>query len=184
MTRGRFPHYSHFMKGINAVEQTVEFPVMRYGDVKWPPWRLALPANRVFAKQLVHTNNKEISKDRVIVPLWGKHTSGGSVDSPHKGTVTWKMFPFGDVIMSKIDTIALVWRDCNGTGIFPVTWIRLTHWDMADNYRPHFHMHILEWIFLNFKFHCRKFVSNCPINNKSAFELGNGLAQIRRQAIT
>ena len=111
-------------------------------------------------------------------------TSGGSVDSPQKGTVTRKMFPFGDVIMSKRDTIALVWRDCNRTGIFPVTWIRLTHWDMADNYRPHFHMHILEWIFLNFKFHCRKFVSNCSINNKSAFELGNGLAQIRRQSIT
>ena len=31
-------------------------------------------------------------------PLWGEFT-GDRMNSPHKGPVTWKMFPFDDVIM-------------------------------------------------------------------------------------
>ena len=56
-----------------------------------------LPANRMFAQQSVQIANKEISKVRVIVPLWGESTviSG----SPHKRRVTWKMLLFDDVIM-------------------------------------------------------------------------------------
>ena len=56
-----------------------------------------LPANRMFVQQSVQIANKEISKVRVIVPLWGESTviSG----SPHKRRVTWKMLLFDDVIM-------------------------------------------------------------------------------------
>ena len=56
-----------------------------------------LPTNRMFVQQSVQIANKEISKVRVIVPLWGEATviSG----SPHKRRVTWKMPLFDDVIM-------------------------------------------------------------------------------------
>ena len=33
-------------------------------------------------------------------PLWGEHTY-----SPHKGSVTWKRFPFDDVIISIVSTL-------------------------------------------------------------------------------
>ena len=44
---------------------------LRYGDVKWPSWRIELPVYRVFVQQCVQTNNKETSKAHVTVPLWG-----------------------------------------------------------------------------------------------------------------
>ena len=62
-----------------------------HGDVKWPSCRRQLPFSRAFVQQFVQTDNKETSKVRVTVPLWG--------DSPHKWTVTRKTFPFEDVIM-------------------------------------------------------------------------------------
>ena len=44
-----------------------------YSDVKWPSWRLELPVNRNFVHQFVKTN-KETSRVRVTVPLWGEST--------------------------------------------------------------------------------------------------------------
>ena len=65
------------------------FNSINYGDVKWPPWRLEIPANRVFVQQFVQTDNKT-AKFRVTVPLWGETTLTGCF--PHKGTVTRKTF--------------------------------------------------------------------------------------------
>ena len=56
-----------------------------------------LPANRMFVQQSVQIANKEISKVRVIVPLWGESTVISGF--PHKRRVTWKMLLFDDVIM-------------------------------------------------------------------------------------
>ena len=70
---------------------------MNQGDVKWPSWRLELPANRMFVQQFVQIANKEISKVCVTVPLWWESTVIGG--SPHKRRVTWKMLLFDDVIM-------------------------------------------------------------------------------------
>ena len=44
------------------------------------------------SQQCVQTNSEETSKVRVNVSLWGY--------SPHKGTVTRRMFPFDDVIIN------------------------------------------------------------------------------------
>ena len=38
--------------------------VRRYGDVKWPPWRLELPVNRVFVYSLVSLTTKIIEGPR------------------------------------------------------------------------------------------------------------------------
>ena len=61
-----------------------------YCDVKRPSWRLELPINRVFVQQLAEINNKGAFKVHVIVHLWGNPAV----------TVTRKMFPFYDVIMT------------------------------------------------------------------------------------
>ena len=58
-------------------------------------WRLKSPAFRLFAQQFVQVLIKENIKARRHWPLWGGiHRS--PVDSPHKGPVTRKMFPFYD----------------------------------------------------------------------------------------
>ena len=36
----------------------------------------------------------------------------GSVNSPHKGPVTWKMFPFDDVIMNVVDLMPMKYHIC------------------------------------------------------------------------
>ena len=46
--------------------------------------------------------------------------SPGPVNSPHKGPVTRKMFPFDDVIMSAI----FLWLFSNRTRTFAVLWLR------------------------------------------------------------
>ena len=73
---------------------------MGYGDVKWPSWRLESLASQMFVQQFVQTVNKEISKVRVTVHLWGESIVIGG--SPHKMRATWKTFLFDDVIMQKL----------------------------------------------------------------------------------
>ena len=40
------------------------FNSIHYVDVKWPPWRLKIPVNRVFVQQFVQTGNKNIKGPR------------------------------------------------------------------------------------------------------------------------
>ena len=62
----------------------------------WPRWRLKSPTSRLFTQPFIHTQMKT-SKLRVTDLCVGN--SPGPVNSPHKGPVTRKMFPFDDVIM-------------------------------------------------------------------------------------
>ena len=55
------------------------------------------PASPLFAQPFIQTQIKENIKAPRHWPLWGIHR--GPVNSPHKWTVTRKMFPFHDVIM-------------------------------------------------------------------------------------
>ena len=61
----------------------------------WPRWRLKSPASRLFTQSFIQTQIKE--NIRVTGLCVGN--SPGPVNSPHKGPVTRKMFPFDDVIM-------------------------------------------------------------------------------------
>ena len=65
---------------------------------QWPRWRLKSPASRLFTQLFIQLcSSKKTSKLRVTGLCVG--TSPGQVNSPHKGPVTRKMFPFDDVIM-------------------------------------------------------------------------------------
>ena len=64
---------------------------------KWPRWRLKPPASRLFTQPFIQTQIKENIKAPRHWPLCGEFTE--PVNSPHKGPVTRKMFPFDDVIM-------------------------------------------------------------------------------------
>ena len=61
---------------------------------QWALGRLKLPASRLFARPFVQPHIKENIKVPRHWPLWGNPP----VDSPHKGSVTRKVFPFDDVI--------------------------------------------------------------------------------------
>ena len=52
-----------------------------------------------FLDRLFRRRSKDTPKLRVTGLLWGIHR--GPVNSPHKGPVTRKMFPFDDVVMTK-----------------------------------------------------------------------------------
>ena len=63
---------------------------------QWARWRLKSPASPLFTQPFIHI--KENIKAARHWPLWGG-IHRGLVHSPHKCPVTWKMFPFDDVIM-------------------------------------------------------------------------------------
>ena len=77
--------HQNIEKGVVVLKSDFNFPLItecycfswpHNGDVKWPSWRLELPVNRLFIQEFVQTNNKEASKVRVTVPLWGEYTGG------------------------------------------------------------------------------------------------------------
>ena len=70
--------------------------LLHYDGIKWPSW----PVNRMFVHQFVLTNNKETSKFHFTVSPWGEPLM--TKDYPHKGTVTQKMVPFGDIVMFEL----------------------------------------------------------------------------------
>ena len=65
--------------------------------------------NRLFGR-----TSKKISKLRVTV--LGAGNSPGPVNSPHKGPVTRKMFPFDDVTMSETNSSAAFEHSCVSNG--------------------------------------------------------------------
>ena len=69
----------------------------------WPPWRLESPASWLFTQSFIQAQIKKNIKAPGHWPLCGN--SPGSVNSPHKGPVTRKMFPFDDVIMAELEWI-------------------------------------------------------------------------------
>ena len=67
----------------------------------WPPRRLKSPALRLFTQSFIRAQIKKTSKLRVTGLCAGN--SPGAVNSLHKWSVTWKMFPFDDVIIFWVD---------------------------------------------------------------------------------
>ena len=67
--------------------------------LSWPRWRLKSPALRLFTQSFIQAQTKRKHQSSVSLAfVWGN--SPGPVNSPHKGPVTRKMFPFDDVIMT------------------------------------------------------------------------------------
>ena len=64
---------------------------------QWARLRLKSPASTLFTQPFIRVQIKETSKLRVTGLCVGN--SPGPVNSPHKGPVTRKMFPFDDVII-------------------------------------------------------------------------------------
>ena len=76
------------------------FPVVET-VLTWSPsqlarWRLKSPILRLFTQPFIQPLMNENIKAPRHWPLWGE------LNSPHKGTVARKMFPFDDVITSRI----------------------------------------------------------------------------------
>ena len=65
---------------------------------QWTRWRLKSPASGLFTKPFVQAQIKENTKAPRHWPLWGEFR--WQVNSPDKGPVTRKMFPFDDVIIT------------------------------------------------------------------------------------
>ena len=57
-------------------------------------------ASRLFPQSFAQAQIKENIKAPRHWPLWGESTGDRHMDTPHKGPVTRKMFPFDDIIMT------------------------------------------------------------------------------------
>ena len=68
--------------------------------------------------------------------VWGVHR--WPVNSPHKGPVTRKVFPFDDVIMC-IDPMTRGWRllDMDSTMTLPRFWRSFSQWFVANQHWPY-----------------------------------------------
>ena len=68
----------------------------------WARWRLKSPASRLFIQPFIQAQIKEKRKHQSSAPLsFVRGIHRWPVNSPHKGPVTRKRFPFDDVIMNK-----------------------------------------------------------------------------------
>ena len=98
-------HFRHFERLIDAVAQILteiyQFQILTYFVILWRhQWRHECAKQNIITSL---TRVIETWKHRVSGPGGGGGGGGGvhrcSVDFPHKGPVTRKMFPFNDVIM-------------------------------------------------------------------------------------
>ena len=64
---------------------------------KWAWWRLKSPATRLFTQPFIQAKINKTSNSASLAFVQRIHRC--PVNSPHKGPVTRKMFPFDDVIM-------------------------------------------------------------------------------------
>ena len=65
----------------------------------WAWWRLKSPASRLFTQPFIQdADQRKHQSSASLAFVWGIHRR--PVNSPHKWTVTRKMFPFDDVIMT------------------------------------------------------------------------------------
>ena len=95
----------------NVVHADAIVPCVHYNDVIMSMiTSLTIVSSTVYSMR----RSKKTSKLRVTGFLRGIHRYPGS--SPHKGPVTWKVFPFDDVIMSMVHQKPWYWV-CN-TGKF------------------------------------------------------------------
>ena len=83
--------------------------------------------------RLFRCRSKKTSKLRVTGLCAGN--SSGPVNSPHKGPVTRKMFPFDDVIM-----LRLIYVSINFTKKTPSYWYRESHYKPKMAVRPVSHI--------------------------------------------
>ena len=96
-------------------------PDEHYIDVIKQRWRLKSPASWLFIQSFIQAQIKENIKAPRHWPMWGN--SPGPVNSPHKGPVTRKMFPFDDVFM---EYISIPLKLC-----FNVEWIPICSRELA-----------------------------------------------------
>ena len=66
---------------------------------QWAWWHLKSPAAQLFAQMLFRRRSKKTSSSASLAFMRGIYQ--WPVNSLHKGPVTWKRFPFDDVIMIK-----------------------------------------------------------------------------------
>ena len=84
----------------NLIYQSCSFETYRYSDVI-----MSTMASQIISLKIVYStvysgaDQRKYQSSLSLAFVGGIHRC--SVNSPHKGPVTWKMFPFDDVIMDK-----------------------------------------------------------------------------------
>ena len=104
------------------------------------------------------------------------------VNSPHKGPVTRKMFPFDDVIMTAC-AIVLCWLDWLLNGVPGHTLNTLRPGKNGRHFTGHFQVHFLEHKLWISKQNFAEICSVWPNRHYGSIGSDNGLAPNRRQAI-
>ena len=100
----------------------------------WAHWRLKSPASRLFTQAVIQgADQRKHQSSASLAFVLGIHR--WPVNSPHKGPVTRKMFPFDDVINFRCVRARIImqgwrfrflWHECHGHKVWfiqGVTWI-------------------------------------------------------------
>ena len=109
-----FPHKGPVMRnfdvffalGLSKQTKNGDWDAMKpmwqyYNDVIWARWRLKSPASRLFTQPFIQGAD-QIKYQRSMSLASVRGIQRWQVNSPHKGPVTRKMFPFDDVIMNTV----------------------------------------------------------------------------------
>ena len=97
-----FTFNSGFWKIVIPVYQYIKKCFFFLSDslTRSPRWRLKSPASRLFTQQFIQVADERKHRSSASLAfVMGIHR--WPVNSPHKGPVTRKMFPFDDVIMTQ-----------------------------------------------------------------------------------
>ena len=92
----------------------------------WVWWRLESPASRLFTQLFIQAQIKEFQSSVSLAFVRGIHR--WLLNSPHKGPVTRKMFPFDDVIM-------FMWHKPASLGLCDLFWT-FTTWRKQSHSHP------------------------------------------------
>ena len=96
------PAFNHYIYCHSLSLKQAETCVLITVTTSWARWRLISPASRLFTQPFIQEQIKENIKAPRYWPLRGIHR--WPVNFPHKWSVTRKMFPFDDVIMTLRNT--------------------------------------------------------------------------------
>ena len=80
----------HYFPSLQLISATPESLALITLTSSWVRWRFKAPALRLFTQPFIQAQVKEKNQSSV-----------SPMNSPHKGPVTRKVFPFDDVIMTK-----------------------------------------------------------------------------------
>ena len=125
---------------------------------QWARWRLKSPASPLFTQPLILAQIKEKNQSSASL-AFVREIDRWPVNSPHKGPVTRKMFPFDDVIMTDISLALEQSHNCANVSLVTpndmstigrYNWIQQEKLNVNSVTTSNFQVYVRDFVFLDF----------------------------------